>query len=523
MCQNTAVARTFSRVNANAAKALLSPAAPIVLLPKTKTPRITIPDSVAPGNTHIGVMLPYTPLHILLLQTLRRLTGKPPVLIMTSANTKDNPITHTDHELTRQLHTVTDLILTHDRPIANPCDDSVIRIDAVRRARSRSSRHTAGRSLLSVAHPGLSLVRRARGYAPQPIALSEMFHVKHPVLAVGAEFKNAFALASENRVFLSPHIGTVATAQGEKFWLDTLARYAEWTGIQPKVIACDLHPDYASTRLAERLGHAFGIPLVRVQHHYAHVLSVMAESGLTGPALGLAFDGIGYGTDGAVWGCEFLLVQGDLNWFRVGHLGYLRFAGAGDEVAKPARVAREYLRQANGFGGSRGLLTSSLGRLFDAVAATVGVCSSASFDGQAPTALEALANPRKSGHWFTPGLLDLSVSPALIRPEPLLIDVSRETSAGVSPATISAKFHNTIALAAVHLADVLCRRHHVATVCLSGGSFQNALLRGRIVAGLSVSGRRVCWNHLVPLNDGGIALGQVAAATRISGVNAPPH
>jgi hydrogenase maturation protein HypF len=157
------------------------------------------------------------------------------------------------------------------------------------------------------------------------------------------------------------------------------------------------------------------------------------------------------------------------------------------------------------------LYTSSLGRLFDAVAATVGVSLSASFDGQAPTALEAIADQQEGGHWFTPDVLDLSISPAIIRPEPLLLDVSRETSAGVSPATISAKFHNTIALAAVRLAEVLCRRHHVKTVCLSGGSFQNSLLRRRVSSKLCRSSHRVYWNHLVPLNDGGIALGQVAA------------
>ena len=161
-----------------------------------------------------------------------------------------------------------------------------------------------------------------------------------------------------------------------------------------------------------------------------------------------------------------------------------------------------------------GLRTSSLGRLFDAVAGMTGVCRTASFDGQAPVALEAVADPDENGHWFTPDLLDLSVSPALVRPEPILLDVSRETSAGISPATISAKFHNTIALAAVHLADVLCRRHHIAAVCLSGGSFQNARLRDRVIAEFRRAGRRVCWNRAVPLNDGGIALGQVAAAAR---------
>ncbi len=534
MCENPAAVGRFCRVRPEAAKVLLSPAAPIVLLPKSAAPGIDVAASVAPGNGLFGVMLCYTPLHDVLFRRLRALTGRPAVLVMTSANRQDDPIAAGDEELAEALGQVPDLVLTHDRPIANRCDDSVVFVDDSRSSTARLSLRTTGGSAPAVVPPGLGVVRRARGYAPQPIALSGMFHVKHPVLAVGAEFKNAFALANGNRVFLSPHIGTVSTAQGERFWLDTLARYVKWTGIRPEVIACDLHPDYASTRLAERLSYELHKPLVRVQHHYAHVLSVVAEHGLAGPVLGLAFDGTGYGTDGAVWGCEFLLVQDDLNWMRVGHLGYMRLAGASDEVANPARVAREYFRQANGFRGAgvpgfRGsgsnprtpasvnpacLRTSSLGRLFDAVAAITGVCRTASFDGQAPVALEALADPWERGHWFVPDLLDLSVSPALVRPEPLLMDVSRETSAGVSAAVVSAKFHNTIALAAVRLADELCRRHGIGTVCLSGGSFQNARLRSRMIDELRRLGRRVGWNHAVPLNDGGIALGQVAAAAR---------
>jgi hydrogenase maturation protein HypF len=507
MCEGVAVARRFCRAGANAGKVLLSSAAPIVLLPKSAAPVVRVADSVAPGNARLGVMLCYTPLHAVLFKRLRDLAGKPAVLVMTSANRKDDPITADDAELAGELADVPDLVLTHDRPIANRCDDSVVLVDDPRPS-----------PLASRLSP-LVTIRRARGYAPQPITLPDMFHVKHAVLAVGAEFKNAFALAQGNRAFLSPHIGTVATVRGERFWLDTFARYAAWTGIRPEVVACDLHPDYASTRLAERLSLDLGLPLIKVQHHHAHVLSVMAEHGLAGPTLGLAFDGTGYGTDGAVWGCEFLLVRQDLNWLRVGHLGYMRLSGAGDEVANPSRVAREYLRQANGEGwrASRlsplaSRLTSSLGRLFDAVAAMTGVCRTASFDGQAPTALEAVADPKEDGHWFRPALLDRSVSPALIRPEPILLDVARETSAGTSPATISARFHNTVALAAARLADALCRQHHVGTVCLSGGSFQNARLRRRLVAELRRFGRRVYWNRMVPLNDGGIALGQVAAA-----------
>jgi hydrogenase maturation protein HypF len=510
MCESVVAARRFCRVNLLARKALLSAAAPIVLLPKLPRPTLHVSELVAPGNSRLGVMLPYTPLHTTLFVRLRRKSGEPAVLVMTSANRKEDPIVADDKLLARELAGACDLVLTHNRPIANRCDDSVV---------------------MAEESGPLVLVRRARGYAPQPVPLGRMFHVKQPVLAVGGEFKNAFALAEGGRAFLSPHIGTVETAAGEAFWLETFGRYVEWTGIRPAVVASDLHPDYASTRLAERLSRDLRLPLVRVQHHYAHILSVMAEHDLRGPVLGIAFDGTGYGTDDAVWGGEFLLVDGVANWQRVGHLGYLKLANAGDEVADPARVARTYVRQASGFakprvgrsvaGDRSSLRTSSIGRLFDAVAAITGVCRVATFDGQAPIALESLANPLEDGSWFSDDLLDLSVSPALLRPEPLLADVARETARGVAPATIAARFHNTLSQATVRLADILCARAGVATICLSGGSFQNSLLRRRVTSDLHSCGRKVYGNRLVPTNDGGIAYGQAAACacaqSRLSG------
>jgi hydrogenase maturation protein HypF len=501
MCESAAMTREFCLVSPAARAALLSSAAPIVLLPKSLRPAIQVAESVAPRNSRLGVMLAYTPLHAVLFARLRRLTGKAAVLVMTSANRKDDPIIAESRRLSEELPGVADLVLTHDRPIANRCDDSVV--------------------LAETAGP-LLMVRRARGSAPQPVPLGRMFHVKHPVLAVGGEFKNAFALASGGRAFLSPHIGTVATAIGESFWREAFARYGEWTGIEPEAVVADLHPDYASTRLAEHLSRDLGLPLIRVQHHYAHVLSVMAEHDLSGPVLGLAFDGTGYGADGAIWGGEFLLVRDVANWQRIGHLGYLNLANAGDELADPARVARVYLEQARAFGrpsakrpaiaGQALLRTSSVGRLFDAVAAITGACRAATFDGEAPSALESLSDAGENGHWFADDLLDLSASPALLLPEPILLNVARETAAGVDPAAVAARFHNTFSKASVRLADLLCDRHSVATVCLSGGSFQNSLLRSRVVAGLRSLERRVYWNQAVPLNDGGIAYGQIAAA-----------
>jgi hydrogenase maturation protein HypF len=531
MCDTVATIRRFCRVSPEARNLLLSPAAPIVLMPKRADSSLKVAGEVAPGNPNLGVMLAYTPLHLELFRRLRRLTRRPAVLVMTSANRKDEPIAATEQELSSAVGIVPDLVLTHNRPIANRLDDSVVFAERVR--------GFSGSGIQVARQPtgGLSstiFVRRARGYAPLPIELAPMFHVKHPVLAVGPEFKNTFCLARGARAFVSPHIGTVETPAGERFWLDTLERYEGLTGIKPEAIACDLHPDYASTRLAERLSRTRKLPLVRVQHHFAHTLSVLAEHGLPGPVLGLAFDGTGYGTDGAIWGCEFLLVQADRSWSRIGQLGYLRLANAGAEVANPSRVAREYLRQTRGAERQRvrgtkvsnsatpslyhsipqPLPTSSLGRLFDAVAAITGICRSASFDGQAAIALEAAAEPGVTGDWFTPDLLDFAVSPAVIRPELLLRHVSRETSAGAAPGRVAARFHNTVARCAVELACFLCEQRSITTVCLSGGSFQNTILRRSIVHRLSRAGLAVYVNQQVPVNDGGISLGQVAAATR---------
>jgi len=501
MCDDLAVVRSLVRVGRPAAKLLSSAAAPIVLLPKLANPKPAVSTYVAPRNPRLGVMLSYTPLHMALLRSFRSLTGSPGVLVMTSANRRDEPIAVSEDCLLDQLAHVFDLVLAHNRPIANRCDDSVILGDRT---------HV--------------MVRRARGYAPQPIRFSEMFHVKRPVLAVGGDNKTSFVLAHGARAFVSPHIGHLESPEAASFFLDTLARYETWTGIKPAVIACDLHPDYVSTHLAEGLAKELNAPLVRVQHHYAHVTSTMVENGVSGPVLGIACDGTGYGTDGAIWGCEFLLVRRNLSWARLGHLGYLRLSAAGAEVADPTGVARAYLSQANRVAKSAvrrfelprgrppGTRTSSLGRLFDAVAAITGACRDATFDGEAAVALEAMAAPNTHGDYVDDDLLDLAVSPAILHPEPLIRAVSRETRSGVHPAIVSARFHNTLAKSFARLAHRVCRNRNIRTVCLSGGSFQNSRLRTQLSSRLRSLGYQVYFNQLVPLNDGGIALGQMVAA-----------
>jgi hydrogenase maturation protein HypF len=512
MCCSIGSARALCRINRASRSLLTSPAAPIVLMPKRSDPRIQVSERIAPDNRCYGVMLAYTPLHALLIDELRRRSGRESVLVMTSANRRNEPITATEEELLTDLHGVFDYMLTHDRPIANRCDDSVV-----------------------LGTDEAIMSRRARGYAPQPIVLDRPFHVKRPVLALGGELRNCFALAHGHKVYLSPHIGDVSSPRGESYLLKTLKRYIEWTGIRPEAIACDLHPDYASTRLAERLSRRIKAPLYRIQHHYAHVISVMAERGLRGPVLGIACDGTGFGTDGAVWGCEFLLVGPDLNWKRVGHLDYLKLTEGGGVLANPSRVAAGYLLQSvarvpRGLGIGRhaaavraklnagqALDTSSLGRLFDAVAGMTGVCRDASFEGEAPIALEAAAAScsqadvsRETRFWATAGIKE-KPDVLLVDPRPLIAAVVAAVLEGEDRALVAACFHRAVTTALSRAALILAARHRTATVVLSGGSFQNSILRRGIRCALSRSNVTVEHNESLPVNDGGVALGQAVA------------
>jgi len=517
MCADQTVVRKFCLVSKGAGRLLTSPIAPIVLLPKRAKPDIALSPLLAPNNRDLGVMLAYTPLHILLLQQVSKLTGKPAVLVMTSANRRDDPIVASEEELLAELPGVVDLVLTHDRPIANRCDDSVVQ---------------PGRP--SLAAP--VIVRRARGYVPQPVVIGPTFHVKHPVLAFGGEMRNCFALAQKDQVFLSPHIGSLDSVRAQQFFEMVLSRYRLWTGVTPQLIACDLHPDYSSTRLAETFAQREGLPLIRVQHHVAHVLSVMAEHRLAGPVLGLAFDGTGFGTDGAIWGCEFLLIDEQLGWARVGHLAYLDLPEGDDGgLADPARVAAAYLEQVgmgqqarlldlpvikmgSGRKGPKGWVrTSSLGRLFDAIAAISGVCRKVSYEGEAAIGLEAAASSARNNFelrtlHFEQSFNSLVSPPVVLAPDSFLKTAVQDRLNGLDPAAVAARFHARLIQAVYRATVKLCEISRVRTVCLSGGSFQNRLLRYGLTRRLTGAGITVFHNRLVPLNDGGLALGQVLAA-----------
>jgi len=495
MVEDANVARLFCQLNRFALQTLKSPRAPIVLAPKLPNPKIQLSPLVAPENPYLGVMVAYTPLHTLLFYTLRQITGKPAVLVMTSANQSDEPIVCTDDELNKNLKRVFDYAVTHNREIANRCDDSVVLVEKKKAI----------------------MVRRARGYAPQPIALGKMFHVKHPTLAVGGDGRNAFCLARGDKLFLSPHIGDLKSSGNEQFFLQTLERLIDWTGIQPQRVVCDLHPDYSSTRLAEMLSRRWGAKLYRVQHHYAHILSVIVEHNLTPPVIGLACDGTGYGVDGAIWGCETIVVQPDLSWKRLAHLGYLRHNAGGGMIADPVKVALAYCRQAGittseiralGLTPNRGepdlpYLTSSLGRLFDAVAAIVGVCRRATFEGESAIALEKAA--------VDAGRLTVKPPPfsAELDPLPILRWVVAQTLSRKPSPQIALGFHLALVSGLGEMLTNLTKNYRINQVCLSGGSMQNSLLRAGLVKLLRRRGITVYHNEAVPLNDGGVAIGQV--------------
>lgn len=478
---------------------------PIVLLRKRADAPVA--PAVAPANPSLGVMLPYTPLHYLLL----RAYGDTP-LVMTSGNRSDEPIAYEDAEAIQRLAGIADVFLTHDRPIHVRCEDSVTRTVA-----------------------GVELpVRRSRGYAPQPVPLSQ--ECTSPILAVGGQLKGTFALGRGCQAFLSHHLGDLDHFEAYRAFVQDVALYEQLLGVRPKVIAHDLHPDYASTRYARKRAQAEGIRLVAVQHHHAHMASVMAENGLTEPLIGVSFDGTGYGTDGTIWGGEFLV--GDLRGFRrEAHLRYVGLPGGDRAVREPWRVALAHLVDS---GVSDDLLaqrvpaeemriiramlarrlntplTSSAGRLFDAVAALAGVRDRVSFEGQAAMELEWQATEVFPDWSYPFALEEPAEAPICIDTRPLIAAVAEDVSRGASSAQVGRRFHSTV----VQLISAVCGRVRRDTglgiVVLSGGVFMNALLTEEVTAHLQEEGFRVHRHRLVPPNDGGLSLGQVAVAAALA-------
>jgi hydrogenase maturation protein HypF len=506
MVADLAAARKLCEVNPASAELLTSGRRPIVLLPQR--PDCAVASAVAPRNRQLGVMLPYTPLHHLLIAK----TAGP--IVLTSGNSSDEPIVYHDDQMLPRLSGIADAFLTHDRAIHIRTDDSVV----------RAFRGKA------------TLIRRSRGYVPEPVRLGGP-PLRRPILACGAELKSTFCLAKDGRAFLSQHIGDLENFETLASFTEGIEHFRRLFDITPALVAHDLHPDYLSTKYALGLAEdgQSGVELIGVQHHHAHIAACLADNGERGPVIGVAFDGTGYGTDGTLWGGEFLIAS--LAGFeRAGHLAALPLPGGAAAIRQPWRMAAAYLDAAYPEGMPAGLdveqrnerrwdnvvsmgrrrinspLTSSAGRLFDAAATILGVRDLISYEGQAAIELEQLAAPGQDGPGAYPASIVTGLGPFEVQGAELIRAVTEDLAAGVSPAVTATRFHHGVAAVIVAAATHLRDSRGLTTVALSGGVFQNLLLLGLAVTGLEAAGFRVLTHAQVPCNDGGISYGQAAVA-----------
>jgi len=511
MARDLAQVRSLCRVNAVEEALLTSAARPIVLLPRREDAGLA--EEVAPRQRTLGVMLAYTPLHHLLLHDV----GAP--LVMTSGNRCDEPIAFRDEEALEQLGQITNWFLVHDRPIHVRCDDSVVRVER---------RQT---------YP----LRRSRGYAPAPLALSRPF--AHHLLACGGELKNTFCLGREKHAFLSHHIGDLENYETLRSFREGIAHFCQLFGVHPELVAYDLHPGYLSTQYAHEREEA-GMETVGVQHHHAHIAACLADNQrpVDQRVVGVALDGTGYGTDGTIWGGEFLEGSVADGFARHGHLAYAPLPGGEAAIREPWRAAIAHLlavfgeeetlqlpldavRQA----GERNVrliarlvqqhlntpLTSSAGRLFDAVAALVSVPGSVrtSYEGQAAIELEMVAQGRTAQSY--PFSLNENGDMWVIETSEVIAGVVADLIAAVPASRISARFHRTVAEMVLNGCRRLRDSGGPAAVALSGGCFQNSLLLNQAVDLLEDQGFTVYLHHRVPANDGGLALGQAVLADSV--------
>ncbi len=508
--------RKYCQLSTEEANLLSSPRRPILLL--ERKPGSTLPYSIAPGQSTIGVMLPYTPLHYLLFSKNNSYPNSfYDVLVMTSANFSGNPILTQNKQVRNQLSTIADFYLFHNRDIHIHCDDTVIRLPA-------------GSDLeTSAQYP----IRRSRGYAPQPI--SSPFGGES-VLGVGAELKNTFCLTKEKYSFLSQHIGDLKNFETLTSYQESITHFETLFRVQPALLVHDLHPDYLSTRYALDRSEKEELPLLAAQHHHAHIASCLADNNYLGeePVIGMAFDGTGYGEDGNIWGGEFLIADYQA-YSRVGYLDNFPLPGGDLAVREPWRIALSLLKYsgipwesnlvvvnyAQSLTGSLpGLkpievvekqldsgtntpLTSSMGRLFDAVASLIGVCHSISYEGQAAIELEAIIDPAESGTYT----LDISQE-NIFSPGVMIKEILADCQNGLQTSVISARFHNTLAELVLQMAIRLKDKHQLDRVALSGGVWQNMSLLQKSDSKLKNAGFQVLIHQHIPANDGGISLGQ---------------
>jgi hydrogenase maturation protein HypF len=508
MARDVDTIRKHCHVSEDEEALLQSAKRPIVLLEKRAD--CALPDELAPGNRRLGLMLPYTPLHYMIFDAL----PEGAVTLMTSGNLSEEPIQADNDKVAEKLGEIADAFLSHNRDIFMRVDDSVMKItDKVR------------------------FLRRARGYVPEPISLS---FDGPDVLAVGADLKNTFTLMKGPHAIVSQHIGDMEDYETQRFFEETLGNLKTVYMAEPAALAYDMHPGYFSTRWAlsegkELLKAAPGQPVqaVPVQHHHAHIASVMAEKGLKGKVIGVALDGTGYGTDGTLWGGEFLIADAR-DFKRAGHFKHIPLPGGEQAVKEPWRMAVSYIRSAVGKDdtpqwlerigfieryGKKPIedllkileisdfspLSSGAGRLFDAVSAMLGICDLNTFEGEAAMALEAVAKEEEDQTYP----VDISFkAPMEVDFSFALMGMINDLLSGTGKYVIAAKFHNTVAEAVYRVVIKMAQLNVIEQVALSGGVFQNDFLLGRLVYTLEAAGLKVYTNELVPTNDGGISLGQ---------------
>jgi hydrogenase maturation protein HypF len=547
MAWDATAVRQFAHLSPAEETLLTSKERPILLLRKKENNPLS--DLVAPGNNYVGVMLPYTPLHYLLLSVNSDPSPasrhSPLILVMTSGNYSDEPIVKDNDEARERLAPLADAFLFHNRDIYARCDDSVVRI--------------IDNSQLTIDNLQLLPIRRSRGYAPFPVKLPFAIPT---TLAVGGELKATFCLTKENFAFMSQHIGDMENLETLEAFETAVSHFQAIFRARPERLVCDMHPGYLSTQWAERQAAQHDLPLTKVQHHHAHIAAVMAEHQLDGsrPVIGFSFDGTGYGTDGAIWGGEVMLA--DYQGFeRVGYLKYVPLVGGDAAVKRPFRIALAHLWAAGiEWSGDlpcmegitaveqniirkqlesnlnsvpiNAVPTSSMGRLFDAAAALAGVRQTVTYEAQAAIEFESLVNPdvtdsytfkisnteshgevtethRENQKVFSPRP---PRSPRLksyeIDPAPLFAELVTDVQNGTKTAIIAAKFHNAVADLILQLSHKLREQTGINQVALSGGVFQNVTLLEKAISRLHAANFEILTHQLVPPNDGGLALGQ---------------
>jgi len=495
--------KKYCYVSDNEKNILLSPERPIVLLRK----KSQIFELIAPNNNYLGVMLPYTPLHYLLFRSLH-------ALILTSGNKQDEPICCDNDEAINELSGICDYFLIHNRDILNRCDDSIIQLQK----------------------NDIKILRRSRGYVPNPIPLPTSHFPLPTILATSAELKNTFCLTRGNEAYPSQYMGDLKDAKSYEFYKEAIGKMKKILKVEPKIIVHDLHPDYFSTQYAKELqtsdgvypAQSGGLRTIPVQHHHAHIASVCVEHKIDEKIIGVSFDGTGYGTDGNIWGGEFLIVNGDGTFERKFHLKYVELPGGDSATNEIWRIGLSYLSRTNVrpeqmFGSEQMFapnkcsvvkkmiekkvncpLTSSVGRLFDAVASIINLRQVITYEAQAAVELEQMAD----GRLQIADCYEYEIIHDEIDVEKIILGIVGDLKSKTSKNKISAKFHNTLAKIISALCKRLKKEAKINKVALSGGVFQNSVLLEKAVKLLTNAGFEIFTNNQVPSNDGGISLGQ---------------